>query len=101
MMLIECPNCGRRSVQEFRYGGEINPRPARPRETATAAWAGYVFMRRNRAGPQTEWWFHRDGCHRWFLAERDTRTNEIARTYFWAPVSLPLDQDLPDAGEGD
>ena len=26
---------------------------------------------------QREWWHHRFGCELWFLAERDTRTNEV------------------------
>lgn len=36
-------------------------------------------MRRNVAGVQQEWWYHRLGCKVWFLAERDTRTNEVLR----------------------
>ena len=32
------------------------------------------------AGVQREWWFHRSGCGEWFLAERDTRTNEVLLT---------------------
>ena len=26
---------------------------------------------------QQEWWLHRSGCGEWFIAERDTRTNEV------------------------
>ena len=37
----------------------------------------YVYFRRNVAGVQREWWYHRFGCELWFLAERDTRTNEV------------------------
>ncbi|MDP9284093.1 MAG: sarcosine oxidase subunit delta [Actinomycetota bacterium] len=29
---------------------------------------------------QREWWYHRFGCELWFLADRDTRTNEVLRT---------------------
>ena len=29
------------------------------------------------AGVQREWWNHRSGCRAWFIAERDTRTNEV------------------------
>ncbi len=80
--LIACPNCGERDASEFRFGGELTARPgpaAAPQE-----WTGYLYMRRNEAGPQTEWWFHRHGCRRWFLASRDTRTNAVARTW-WPP----------------
>jgi sarcosine oxidase, subunit delta len=38
-----------------------------------------VYLRRNVAGVQREWWYHRFGCEIWFLAERDTRTNEVIR----------------------
>jgi sarcosine oxidase subunit delta len=44
----------------------------------------YLYLRENPAGPIEEWWYHRMGCGRWFLALRDTRTNEVART-FWPP----------------
>jgi len=80
--LIACPNCGERDASEFRFGGELNARPgpaATPEE-----WTRYLYLRRNEAGPQTEWWFHRHGCRRWFLASRDTRTNAVARTW-WPP----------------
>jgi sarcosine oxidase subunit delta len=36
-----------------------------------------VYFRDNVAGVQREWWQHRTGCGEWFLAERDTRTNEV------------------------
>jgi len=40
----------------------------------------YLYFRRNVAGVQREWWFHRLGCELWFQAERDTRTNEVLQT---------------------
>ena len=83
MIRIECPNCGPRNAGEFRYGGEVNPRPASPLGVDDAEWTDYVYMRRNAAGVQTEWWYHRAGCGTWFLAERDTRTNLVGRTFLW------------------
>jgi heterotetrameric sarcosine oxidase delta subunit len=76
--VLTCPYCGVREVTDFAFGGEVLTRPAeRPsvRELAT-----YNYIRRNVAGVQREWWYHRSGCRRWFLAERDTRTNEVSRT---------------------
>ena len=73
--VVECPNCGVREVTDFGFGGEISPRPkSRPsfRELNT-----YNYFRRNVAGVQREWWFHRSGCRAWFIAERDTTTNEV------------------------
>ena len=73
--LLTCPNCGPRSAYEFRFGGEYNPRPSGP--VSDAEWTDYVYLRRNVCGEQVEWWFHRLGCESWFIATRDTRTNEV------------------------
>ncbi|HEX2415697.1 MAG TPA: sarcosine oxidase subunit delta [Thermoleophilaceae bacterium] len=40
----------------------------------------YNYFRKNVAGVQREWWCHRSGCGAWFIAERDTRTNEVMFT---------------------
>jgi heterotetrameric sarcosine oxidase delta subunit len=85
MIRIDCPNCGPRNALEFRYGGEYNPRPSQPLSVSDDEWADYIYMRDNRLGIQTEWWYHRAGCGTWFLAERHTKTNEIIRTTFWRP----------------
>jgi heterotetrameric sarcosine oxidase delta subunit len=96
--LLACPNCGPRDVNEFRYAGEVTRRPAGSpslRELAT-----YVYFRDNVAGVQREWWYHQYGCELWFLAERDTRTNEVLRTELppaagGAPRA-PADAAVPD-----
>ena len=75
--LLTCPNCGPRDVNEFAYAGEVTRRPG-PNPTQSELGA-YVYFRRNVAGVQREWWYHRFGCELWFLAERDTRTNEVLR----------------------
>ena len=54
----------------------------------------YNYFRRNVAGVQREWWFHRSGCRAWFVADRDTRTNEVHWT------ALPGDAP-PNAGGDD
>ncbi len=86
--LLPCPNCGARRVEEFSFGGEYQNRPNGA--VSDAAWGHYLYGRRNVAGVQTEWWYHRLGCGRWFLAERDTRTNEVQRTY-WRSVGDSLE----------
>ena len=87
--LLPCPNCGTRRVDEFTYGGELQLRPSTP--VSAAAWGHYLYGRRNVAGMQTEWWYHRLGCGRWFLAERDTVTNVVQRTFWRSPGdSLPV-----------
>ena len=78
--LLECPNCGSRSVYEFRYGGELQTRPAA--DAPDAEWLQYTYMRANLNGVQKEWWYHRDGCGSWFIAERDTTNNVVSKTYW-------------------
>ncbi len=78
--LLTCPNCGGREVSEFSYGGESSKRPAPDADLAQLA--RYLFFKTNRAGAQVEWWYHRDGCQRWLLARRDTRTNAVQETYW-------------------
>ncbi len=81
--LLRCPNCGVRELTDFGFGGETSSRPsARPQSRELAS---YNYFRRNVAGRQREWWVHRSGCQAWFLAERDTRTNEVIWT------ALPAD----------
>ncbi len=76
--VLICPNCGPREVTDFGYGGELNPRP---REAPSQRELNeYNYFRRNVAGVQREWWNHRSGCGDWFIAERDTRTNEVIFT---------------------
>ena len=87
--VLTCPNCGPREVTDFSFGGELNPRP---RETPSPRELGaYNYFRENIAGVQREWWFHRSGCRAWFVAERDTRTNDVHWT------ALP--QEAPAAEE--
>jgi heterotetrameric sarcosine oxidase delta subunit len=86
--VLECPNCGPREVTDFGFGGEVSARPTgkpSPRELNA-----YIYFRRNVAGFQREWWQHRSGCRQWFLAERDTRTNQVLWT--------KLPEDAPGRG---
>lgn len=72
---ITCPICGERDGYEFRFGGEVRgPRPDE-RDVTPESWCDFVHMRSHTAGPQEEWWFHRDGCRTWFTLWRDTKTN--------------------------
>jgi sarcosine oxidase subunit delta len=76
--VLICPNCGPREVTDFAFGGEVS---RRPRERPTLRELGaYNYFRRNVAGVQREWWYHRSGCRAWFIADRDTRTNDVLLT---------------------
>ena len=59
---LTCPNCGPRDVSEYAYGGQIA-------QTGT-----------NLPAVQEERWFHRFGCGRWLVAQRDVRTNTVSNT---------------------
>ena len=76
--VLECPHCGIREVADFAFGGEVTPRPRH--QPSLRELSQYNYFRRNVAGVQREWWFHRSGCRAWFVAERDTRTNEVLLT---------------------
>jgi heterotetrameric sarcosine oxidase delta subunit len=76
--VLTCPNCGSREVTDFGFGGELNPRPKS--SPSLRELGEYNYFRANVAGLQREWWNHRSGCGAWFIAERDTRTNEVKWT---------------------
>lgn len=76
--LLPCPHCGPRDVNEFHYQGEVTVRPTG--SPSVRDLTSYLYFRRNVAGVQREWWNHRMGCQAWFLAERDTRTNDVVLT---------------------
>lgn len=86
-------------MNEFRYQGEVTQRPrANP---SLRDLTDYVYFRDNVAGVQREWWYHRVGCGTWFVAERDTRTNEVLRTEIPAPsregAPAPAEAAVPEA----
>ena len=50
--LLNCPNCGERSVNEFRFGGEVVSRPSP--DASSEEWGSYFFISDpNVAGSQT------------------------------------------------
>lgn len=78
MKIMVCPLNGPRNISEFVCAGEVVMMPAP--DAADAVWADYVFLHDNRAGIVREWWMHVPTAF-WFIAERDTRSDEILRTY--------------------
>jgi heterotetrameric sarcosine oxidase delta subunit len=79
LILIPCPHCGPRNSDEFAHWGEETTRPS-VEGIGPPAWRAYLYLRRNQAGWTTETWFHRFGCARYFVAERNTVTNEVRAT---------------------
>ena len=84
MKILNCPLNGPRNISEFVWGGEVKAMPD-PALSRDRAWADYVFLEDNKAGLVREWWCH-VATSFWFIAERNTVTDEIIRTY--APGEL-------------
>ena len=80
--LLNCPNCGKRNVYDFRFGGEVMTRtgPDASIEDLTS----YLYFRENADGSQREWWNHTLASRKWFIAVRNTHTNEVIETS-WPP----------------
>ena len=79
MKILHCPLNGPRNISEFAYGGEVENMPD-PITASSEEWAEYIFMPDNPAGLVREWWFHTATSY-WFVAERNTVTDEIIKTY--------------------
>lgn len=84
MKLLRCPVNGLRPLQEFTFGGEVRIMP-NPDESSDEQWADYVFHRQGEPGVKKEWWYHNTSGI-WFIAERDTATDEVIRTYLHTEV---------------
>ena len=90
MKIMDCPLNGPRNISEFICGGEVRAMP----DTAAgsdAAWVDYLFMENNTAGVIYEWWCHVPTTY-WFVARRDTRSEEILETMTVAEFSGAADK---------
>jgi sarcosine oxidase, subunit delta len=81
MKLLNCPINGLRPVEEFAYGGELRAQPD-PQTCTDEEWADYVFHRNGAPGLKQECWYHVPSGT-WFIAERNTTTDSVERTYLW------------------
>ena len=79
MKIMNCPLNGPRNISEFVWGGEVKPLPDETK-LSDREWAEYVFLENNTAGVVREWWSHVPTSF-WFIAERNTITDEIVKTY--------------------
>lgn len=79
MKIMPCPLNGPRNISEFICFGEVAEMPE-PNETGNDDWAAFIWMSNNTAGVVREWWCH-TATNYWFIAERNTVTDEILKTY--------------------
>ena len=76
---MPCPLNGPRNISEFVCHGEVEIEPD-PATASDRDWADHLFMLDNEAGVVREWWYHMPTSY-WFIAERNTVTDEIVCTY--------------------
>ena len=77
MLWVNCPNCGKRPFEEFRYG---NVFPTTPDSITDpdARNVDFAWMQDNIEGVLLERWFHESGCRRWFTARRGLAMGVLA-----------------------
>lgn len=86
MKILTCPLNGPRNITEFQYLGPVREEPAEEASQLIAR----IFFPPNPAGVLVEWWRHTTS-NTLFLAERNTLTDEVLRT--WLPAK-------PDSEKG-
>jgi sarcosine oxidase subunit delta len=82
MKILTCPINGPRPISEFAYGGELREMPD-PASATDAEWTDYVFNRNSVPGIKCEWWCH-TSSGTWFVAERDTASDVVLRTFLYS-----------------
>lgn len=82
MKIMTCPINGPRPVGEFIYQGEFKHMPD-PERATDEQWANYVFNKSGSAAVKHEWWYHSPSGV-WFIAQRDTATDNILSTFLYA-----------------
>ena len=80
-MLIPCPHCGTRPVEEFTFLGDAAPSRAPP-PTILPRWSSGTTTSTCatiRAGAFDEYAHHSGGCRAWLVVSRNTETHEVYR----------------------
>ena len=80
MKILNCPLNGPRNISEFVWGGEVKPMPDPAAVSRPRLGRRTCFSRTTTAGVVREWWCHVPTSY-WFIAERNTVTDEFVRTY--------------------
>ncbi|MBK8768836.1 MAG: sarcosine oxidase subunit delta [Rhizobiales bacterium] len=77
-MLITCPHCGPRPVEEFTFLGDAKPQRPTSNDPATMdQWFDFVYLRDNPRGPFDEYTHHSGGCRAWLVVTRNTQTHTV------------------------
>lgn len=84
MKLLKCPINGTRPASEFVYHGAYREMPD-PKTASDLQWATYVHHRNNAPEIKKEWWYHTPSGT-WFIAVRNTLTDEVEDTYLYSKL---------------
>lgn len=84
MKIMTCPLNGPRNITEFQCFGPVQKEAAEDPQTIVSR----IFFTENPAGLLTEWWRHTPS-NTFFLAERNTLTDRIVRT--WMPQMAKME----------
>ncbi|MEO6607920.1 MAG: sarcosine oxidase subunit delta [Aestuariivirga sp.] len=77
-MLIPCPHCGTRPVEEFTFLGDASlVRPQSNDPASMPEWHAYVYERENPRGDFNEYAQHSGGCRAWLVVNRNTNTHKV------------------------
>jgi heterotetrameric sarcosine oxidase delta subunit len=68
-MLIHCPHCGARSVEEFQFRHFVPTPSPDPVEA--------LFIRKNHPELSVEYWQHVHGCRAWLKLQRNPSTAQV------------------------
>jgi methylglutamate dehydrogenase subunit B len=80
-MLIKCPHCGTRPIEEFTFLGDADVvRPTSNDPTTMDQWFDYVYLRDNPRGAFNEYAQHSSGCRAWLVVSRNTDSHEVYGT---------------------
>jgi len=75
-MLLSCPWCGPRELEEFRFRCvATQARDATGRGTPSSYAA--VYERTNAPDSSTEYWQHDRGCRAWLVVQRNPSTAQV------------------------
>jgi sarcosine oxidase subunit delta len=98
MKILKCPLNGPRNISEFVWGGEVKAMPD-PATAGIAEWTDYLFLEDNLAGEIVEWWLHAPTNY-WFIARRNTITDEILETMTYDAFLARQKQTAPPHDSG-
>ena len=78
-MLLGCPWCGLRELEEFRFRSVVTAArgAAASSETTSASAYARVYERENIRHESVEYWQHERGCRAWLVVQSNPSTAEI------------------------